>query len=238
MRSMPRGLVELAVTSPPYNLRLSTGNGMKPSRTGKWANAALAQGYPGHDDRMPYDEYVEWQRECIRTMLDLLPNHGAIYYVQKWRVQGGRLEDRREITDGFPVRQIVIWERSGGFNHNPGYHLPSYEVIYVIAKPEFRLNETGRAMTDVWHIDQDRDNEHPAPFPVELARRAIAGTEARVVLDPFMGSGTTAIAANIEGRDWIGVEKAQEFCAMAENRIAHHGLWLPENQLPMPIDDE
>ncbi len=237
MRIMPKETVELIVTSPPYNLRLSTGNGMKPSASGKWPNAALAQGYPDHDDRMPHSKYIEWQRSCLHAMMDLLPDHGAIYYVQKWRVQAGRLQDRRDITDGFPVRQIVIWERSGGFNHNPGYHIPSYEVIYLIAKPGFRLNEYGRSLTDVWHIDQDRENDHPAPFPTELARRAIASTDAQVVLDPFCGSGTTPVAAIAEGRDWIGMEKSEEFCLKAEHRILHHGLWTPSNQLLMPIDD-
>lgn len=45
-----------------------------------------------------------------------------------------------------------------------------------------------------------------------------------VVLDPFMGSGTTAIAANKHGRDWMGIEKSPDYCAMAEHRIANFGL--------------
>lgn len=50
--------IGLIVTSPPYNLRNSTGSGMKDGRGGKWANAQLINGYETHDDAMPHDKYV------------------------------------------------------------------------------------------------------------------------------------------------------------------------------------
>src|SRR4051812_39105563 len=56
---------DLIVTSPPYNIRNSTGNGLKNGRGGKWENAALQRGYTHHDDCMPHDEYVAWQRQCL-----------------------------------------------------------------------------------------------------------------------------------------------------------------------------
>ena len=145
---------------------------------------------------------------------------GAIFYNHKWRVQRGLLQDRADIMDGFPVRQIIIWQRSGGFNHNPGYFLPTYEVIYLIANPRFRLAPKAGGIGDVWQIRQDRGNPHPASFPVELARRAIAATTARVVLDPFIGSGTTAVAALLEGREYVGIDLSDEYCQMARQRIA------------------
>ena len=220
MSQMPAASVGLAVTSPPYNLLNSSGNGMKNGHRGKWSRAALMQGYAGHSDRMPHDDYVDWQRECIRAMLRVLTPDGAIFYNHKWRVQRGLLQDRADIVDGFPVRQIIIWQRAGGFNHNPGYFLPTYEVIYLIANPEFRLAPKAGGIGDVWRIRQDRGNPHPAPFPVELARRAIAATTTDVVLDPFLGSGTTAVAALLEGRQYIGIELSAEYCGMAGERIA------------------
>ena len=72
----------------------------------------------------------------------------------------------------------------------------------------------------MWRIHQDRDNPHPASFPVEVARRAIAATTARVVLDPFMGSGTTGVAVVAEGRDYIGLEISGEYCQHARRRVA------------------
>ena len=89
MNKMPADSIGLIVTSPPYNLRNSTGNGMKDGRGGKWENAQLVNGYESHDDAMPHEEYVEWQHNCLTAMFRVLKEDGAIFYNHKWRVQGG-----------------------------------------------------------------------------------------------------------------------------------------------------
>lgn len=220
MKKFPDESIDLIITSPPYNLKNSTGNGMKNGKCGKWANAALINGYSTYDDNMPYDEYVRWQRDCLSEMMRLINNTGAIFYNHKWRVQKGLIQDRHEIVDGFPVRQIIIWKRNGGINFNPGYFLPTYEVIYMIAKPDFRLVPHANAVGDIWEFPQEMKNKHPAPFPVALVERIISSTNARIVLDPFMGSGTTAVAARNLNRNFIGIEIAPEYCRMAEERLA------------------
>ena len=116
MKTLPSESIDLVVTSPPYNLKNSTGNGMKDGRGGKWKNASLMKGYSDHDDCMPHDKYVAWQRECLTEAFRLLKNDGAIFYNHKWRVQGGLLQDRQDIVAGFPVRQVIIWRRKGGIN--------------------------------------------------------------------------------------------------------------------------
>ena len=219
MRSMPDGSIDLIVTSPPYNLKNSTGNGMKDGRGGKWSNAALLNGYAEHHDCMPHDEYAAWQKDCLKEMVRLLPDDGAIFYNHKWRVQGGLLQDRQDIVSGFPIRQIIIWRRKGGINFNPGYFLPTYEVIYIIAKENFRLTPKANAYGDVWEFTQEMENPHPAPFPLELIERIVSSTSAKIVLDPFMGSGTTAVAARMKGRDFIGIDVAKEYCDMARRRL-------------------
>ena len=197
----------------------STGNGLKCGAGGKWPRARLIQGYDTHDDALPAGEYAAWQRDCLEAMMRVLSEDGAIFYNHKWRVQKGRIQDRHEIVGGFPVRQVIIWQRAGGINFNRGYFLPTYEVIYLIAKPKFRLREGASRLGDVWKIPQESGNPHPAPFPVELAARCIASTDARVVLDPFMGSGTTAVAAMMHGRDWLGIDISRDYRRMAESRI-------------------
>lgn len=87
---------------------------------------------------MPHDKYIDWQRRCLAEMLRIIPEDGAIFYNHKWIVQGSLLQDRQDIVSGFPVRQIIIWKRKGGINFNPGYFLPTYEVIYLICKKDFR----------------------------------------------------------------------------------------------------
>lgn len=224
MKLMPDASVDIVVTSPPYNLKNSTGNGMKDGRGGKWANAALQKGYSHHNDCMPHDEYVKWQRDCLTEMMRLIPENGAIFYNHKWRVQGGLLQNREDIVSGFPVRQIIIWRRKGGFNFNAGYFLPTYEVIYLIAKPKFILAPKANGYGDVWEFTQEMNNKHPAAFPVDLIDRIIRSTQAKTVLDPFMGSGTTAISALNLQRNYIGIDISPEYCAMAEERIKQHKL--------------
>ena len=219
MNKLPAGSVDLCVTSPPYNLRNSTGNGMKDGRGGKWENAQLLNGYENHRDDMPHDEYIEWQRKCLDAMMRVLKDDGAIFYNHKRRVQGGLLQDRDEIVRDFPVRQIIIWKRGGGINFNPGYFLPTYEVIFLICKPKFKLAPKANAYGDVWDIPHEKNNPHPAPFPVDLALRCIQSTNAQVILDPFMGSGQTAIAAEMLRRNWIGIDISKEYCKLADQRI-------------------
>lgn len=219
MRTMPDESIDLVLTSPPYNLKNSTGNGMKDGRGGKWSSARLLDGYATHADSMPHDEYAIWQRECLTEMLRLIKPDGAIFYNHKWRVQAGLLQDRQDIVAGFPVRQIIIWKRKGGINFNPGYFLPTYEVIYLIAKPKFKLAPKANSHGDVWEFMQEMNNPHPAPFPLDLIERIISSTTAGVVLDPFVGSGTTAVAAKKLGRNFIGIDVSEDYCAMARKRL-------------------
>lgn len=219
MKQIPDETVDLVVTSPPYNLKNSTGNGMKDGRGGKWSNAALIKGYANYNDNMPHQEYAEWQRQCLAEMYRIIKDDGAIFYNHKWRVQGGLLQDRQDIVSGFPVRQVIIWRRKGGINFNAGYFLPTYEVIYLIAKPNFKLAPKANAYGDVWEFGQELKNKHPAPYPVELVDRIIGSTNAQLVLDPFMGSGTTAYAAKQLKRDFIGIDISPEYCEMAKERL-------------------
>ena len=224
MSQYPDEFFDLVVTSPPYNLRTNHrgSGGMLSKPSGKWKSCKLAEGYTEYEDNMPYPEYVEWQRNCLKEMLRLIPENGAVFYNHKWRVQGGLIQDRYEIVKDFPVRQIIIWKRKGGVNFNQHFFLPTYEVIYLIAKPKFKLVPKANAVGDVWEIAQEFKNPHPAPFPVELAERIIKSTSAEKILDPFMGSGSTAIASVKLGRKFVGIDKSEEYCQMAKDRLADY----------------
>lgn len=230
MEKIPDNSIDLVVTSPPYNLKNSSGNGMKNGNGGKWANAALIKGYAHHDDCMPHNEYVDWQRKCLSEMLRIIPENGAIFYNHKWRVQRGLLQDRQDILNGFPLRQIIIWRRKGGINFNPGYFLPTYEVIYLIAKPKFKLVKGANSHGDVWEFSQEFNNPHPAPYPKDLIERIISSTHAQTILDPFMGSGTTAIVARSLERDFIGIELSEQYCDLAVKRLNGEPLIKKKDQ--------
>jgi len=221
MKEIPDNSIGLIVTSPPYNLKNSSGNGMKGKvGCGKWKSAALVDGYSNHHDCMPHGEYVKWQKSCLKEMFRIIPDDGAIFYNHKWRVQKGLLQDRQDIVSDFPVRQIIIWRRKGGINFNAGYYLPTYEVIYLIAKAKFKLTQGSNVHGDVWEFTQEMNNPHPAPFPVGLIERIVSSSNAKIVLDPFMGSGTTAIAARKLGRDFVGIDNSESYCELAKDRLS------------------
>lgn len=221
MRAMPDKCIDIIITSPPYNLLNSTGNGLKTNTyCGKWKNAAIKEGYKNdYNDNMPYAEYVDWQRTCITEMLRLLKEDGAIFYNNKNRVQNGLLQDRGEIVKGFPLRQIITWKRKGGINFNAGYFLPTTEQIYLICNKRFKLNKGANKLTDVWEIAQEMKNPHPAPFPEELTDRIISSISGMMIMDPFGGSGTTAVSSIKAGRNFVMIEQSIHYCEMAKARI-------------------
>lgn len=238
MRSMADGSFDTIITSPPYNLgNSSTGEGPVSDHyraigsmtarggQGKFWRASgthgIANGYGEHDDAMPHDEYVAWQKECLAEMWRLLSPAGAIFYNHKPRILNGRLVTPFDYNPGLPVRQVVIWARAGGVNFSPTYYLPTHEWIMVLAKDEFRLKSKGASgVGDVWHIPQEPGCEHPAPFPLKLPKRILSTINAARVLDPFAGSGTVGVACIAAGVEFVGIEKNPEYVRLARGRHA------------------
>lgn len=219
MKTLPDQSIDLIFTSPPYNLGTTSGGGF-PKQKGKWQSAALVNGYTSHTDDMPHADYVAWQRAVLTECWRLLSPKGAIYYNHKPRVQNGLLVTPLELNPGLPLRQIVIWKRHGGINFSPSFYLPTHEWIMILAKPDFRLRDKrASGAKDIWEIAQERNNKHPAPFPVELPAIALETTSAKVILDPFMGSGTTGMACLRHDRRFIGIELDQGYFDMSVERI-------------------
>lgn len=222
---LPDECLPLVFTSPPYNLATTTGGGFDKRRSferkgGKWNGGNLAFGYTDHDDAMTTKEYKEWQQAILLELWRALASNGAIFYNHKPRVQAGLLWTPLELNPGLPIRQIIIWQRAGGVNFTETHYLPTHEWVIVFAKPGFRLKSKGASgMGDVWSVPQDTDNPHPAPFPVGLPLRAIETVNPGLVLDPFMGSGTTAVAAKMLGCNYLGFDKSPEYCQMARERL-------------------
>jgi site-specific DNA-methyltransferase (adenine-specific) len=231
------GLFPLIFTSPPYNLGGSPWShlghwkpGDSPGGKSKWRNGSDGSGgvtYTDTSDAMPHEEYVAWQRAVLTDLWAKLDDRGAIFYNHKPRVIGGKLWLPLELNPELPLRQIVVWARAGGMNFNPTAFVPTHEWLMVLAKPGWRLKSKGvSGLGDVWHVPQDDDNPHPAPFPLGLPERAIDATAPASVLDPFCGSGTTLRAAKDAGVRAVGIDKSERYCEMAANRLAQGVLPL------------
>jgi DNA modification methylase len=222
------GAPDLIFTSPPYNLGVSTGGGFAApgKKTGLWSGGPLAHGYEGHEDNMPWTEYVEWQQAVLRACWAQISARGAIFYNHKPRVQAGALVTPLALNPGLPVRQIVIWDRGSGMNFAPTHYVPSHEWIVVFARPEFRLKSKGASgLGDVWRVPPETGSDHPAPFPIALPGRAIESIAPELVVDPFAGSGSTLRAAKDAGVRAIGIEKNERYCEMAVKRLAQMSLF-------------
>jgi len=227
LRAMPNESVDIAFTSPPYNLGegMEDKGGYRVAHKGSlWGGSRLRNGYDTHDDAMPYDDYIKWQRavlsECWRIV------RGAIFYNHKPRIVKRSLRTPLAMCDHLPVRQIIVWDRGSGFNFMAGAYVPNHEWIVLMAKPDWSLRDKAASgVGDVWRFPPESNNPHPASFPIGLPALAIETTGARSILDPFCGSGTTLAAAKNAGIEGIGIELAKTYCEMAADRIGDGPLF-------------
>jgi len=222
--------VDAVVTSPPYNMGLVPGgNGRGMYRPGASNKAGrFREGYGQHSDALPQDEYDAWQREIIALCWQRLADTGAIFYNCRPRVEHGVLRLPLGLDFGVPLRQIITWDRGTGIDVTKRHFCTRGEYIALLAKPEFRLvDHSASGMGDVWRLGMEHaDLGHPAPFPVSLPTKALTATGAGLVLDPFMGSGTTLRAAKDLGRRAIGIELEERYCEIAATRMGQEVLNL------------
>ena len=193
-----KGILGIA-TSPPYN-KAFNGRGKKPGSN--WKRSKLMEdNYTHFNDNLPESCYIEWQREFLNTALECVGDNGVILYNIGRRIRDLEEDRRQKIIEDLPVRQTVIWNR--GSTNNQGGKRPSilppiYELIYIIAGKNWRLPERYlseiRYWGDVWRINFEMNNPHPAPFPLELALRMAKLIDGPLA-DPFAGSGTMGLAA-------------------------------------------
>jgi site-specific DNA-methyltransferase (adenine-specific) len=213
------GAAEIAVTSPPYNLNKNASGGGTSKRS-----------YDGwYADEMPERSYQAWQTMVVDALTRVC--RSSVFYNHRIRYAWhGRNEFRTPTNiyhpldwlSSFPLWCEVIWNRGGTTGHANGRFRLADERVYVIGKPE-KWHEHGH--TTVWNIMPEREGEHPCPFPVEIPERCIlAATDPNdVVIDPFMGSGSTWAACCKTGRNFVGIEQEERFCELAVKRIVHLG---------------
>ena len=228
LRALPDAYCPTIFTSPPYNKGQS--HAATKGHNSNWPSSALLQeGYAVQSDDMPPSLYIRWQRELLTEMVRVAGPTGVVLYNHKFGQRDLQLDTRHAIVDGFAVRQIIIWDRGSSLNQGGAMmtQLPdTYEVIFVIPGAKWAVpNESkdlARRWGAVWRIPPEYGNNHPAPFPAELAYRAIALGTWRV-LDPFAGSGTTALAAIQTGREWLAFDNSPEYRDMFAERQAELG---------------
>ena len=213
--------VDLVVTSPPYNKGFYANKNAKQSKVWNTLNGRKIA-YDSFSDDMPPEEYEEWQKAVISECIRILKPSGSLFYNHKDIIYKGLIVPPKWVYD-FKVRQQIIWDRQSSCMIDPHYFMPANEWIYWIVKDEKRVffdKEKSAFMTNIWRMNTDK-NPHPAPFPYIMAANIIncCSKEGDIVYDPFMGSGTTALASVKLGRQYIGSEISEKYVQMANEKI-------------------
>ena len=194
----------LMVTDPPYGVQYDPGwrnqaGAAKTKRTGKVLN----------DDR------ADW-----REAWSLFP--GDVAYVWHGALHATTVAESLEVA-GFNVRSQIIWAKDRLVLSRGDYHWQHEPCWYAVKKTGKGHWAGDRKQTTLWHIsnkDQDAETVHGTQKPVECMRRPILNNSSpgQIVYEPFMGSGTTLIAAESTGRVCFGIELNPAYVDVAVQR--------------------
>ena len=221
MARIPDNSIDLIVTSPPYNKGFYANKNAKQSKVWDTLNGRKIA-YDSFSVDMPPEEYEEWQKAVISECIRILKPSGSLFYNHKDIIYKGLIVPPKWVYD-FKVRQQIIWDRQSSCMIDPHYFMPANEWIYWIVKDEKKVffdKEKSAFRTNIWRMNTDK-NPHPAPFPYIMAANIIncCSKEGDIVYDPFMGSGTTALASIKLGRQYIGSEISEKYVQMANEKI-------------------
>jgi site-specific DNA-methyltransferase (adenine-specific) len=225
MTEIPDDCVALMITSPPYNV-------------GK-----------DYDEDLSIGEYLDLLARVLEETARVLEPGGRVAvnianlgrkpYLPLNHHVAGILQDL-----GMLLRGEIVWQKAKGAGgscawgswrsaKNPTLR-DVHEYILVASKGAYRRSRIGRdtiskedfleATTSIWRMQPEsaRRVGHPAPFPVDLPRRLIElySFEGDLILDPFIGSGTTAVAAVQSDRHFVGYDSDPAYLELARTRIA------------------
>ena len=221
MERIPDNSIDLIVTSPPYNKGFYANKNAKQSKVWNTLNGRKIAYDSFSDDMFPWD-YENWQKAVISECIRILKPSGSLFYNHKDIIYKGLIVPPKWVYD-FKVRQQIIWDRQSSCMIDPHYFMPANEWIYWIVKDEKKVffdKEKSSFRTNIWRMNVDK-NPHPAPFPYIMAANIIncCSKEGDIVYDPFMGSGTTALASIKLGRQYIGSEISEKYVQMANDKI-------------------
>ncbi len=226
MMEIPDNSVDLMITSPPYNVSKE------------------------YDDDLSLDEYLELLQKVFLETYRVLVNGGraCVNVANVGRKPYIPLSDylsRIMIDIGFNMRGEIIWNKASSASPSTAWGSwksasnpilrDIHEYILVFSKGDYKKNKRNKENTisrddfiewtkSIWTMKAESAKRigHPAPFPEELPYRLIQlySYKGDIILDPFMGSGTTALASLKSGRNFIGYEVKDEYVRLAYDRLS------------------
>ena len=187
------------ITDPPYSINTKSDGVGKINPWADYCNAAIF--------------YSWWLKESKRVICD----DGCVWSFLNWRSTVSFQKASCDVM--WPIESMLIWDKCwigpGGMR---GLR-PSYEMVALWANLDFSIEN--RALSDVQAFKwSSKKPFHPAEKPVSLMQWLIETTPSRsMILDPFMGSGSTLRAAKDLGRPGIGIEINESYCEIAAERL-------------------
>ncbi len=222
MKNIESDSISCIVTSPPYNKKGLSGKVRPGNQIWKKFNID----YNLYDDNLPESEYHTWMISILNEMSRIIKPDGSIFFNHKPRRHNNKsyLPTDFISKSDLNLYQLIIWDRLSSPNIRKDILLPCTEHIYWLTKSKpkvFKENLDREFHSEVWKISPDKNTKHPAPFPQKLVENCIllSTVEGDIVLDPFLGSGTTAISSKKLNRDFIGIEIDETYFKLTEERL-------------------
>ena len=225
MAELPDSSIHLVVTSPPYNVGKEYDSNLSLTEYRNFLNRIFTE---------VYRVLVPGGRVCLN-----LANLGRSPYIP---LHAYIIQDM--IKCKYLMRGEIIWDKGSSASRSTAWGSwmsptnptlrDTHEYILIFSKQVYTLPLNGRKPTitkeefleftkSIWYFNAESAKKvgHPAPFPIELPYRCIQlyTAEDDVILDPFMGAGTTALAAQMTKRRFIGYEVEQKYCDIAAKRL-------------------
>lgn len=221
LRELETGSADALITDPPY----SSGGMVRGDRAGTDTKSKYSGGYgkqPDHAefsgdnrDQRGYGYWLTlWLSECLRIVK---PGGLALLFTD-WR----QLPMTTDViqSGGWVWRGIVPWAKPSSRPMPGGFSSSCEYVVWGSAGPMERDYQNGVYLPGFFQANAPRDREHLTQKPVDIMQKMVTvAPEGATILDPFMGSGTTGVAAMHERRRFVGVEMSEHFQEVAQRRI-------------------
>jgi len=202
--------VDLVLTSPPFNLG-----------TIHHTNNYRHSPYP---DDLPENEYQQQQIDILNMCWDVTEFDGSLFYEHKNRIRDGlQISPYRWLfKTKWLDKQEIVWENRS-HNFDKIRFLPKTQRIYwMVKQSSTQLDNNDLLLEDLWRLKPEGIGvSHARAFPQTIPDRILACFPSKhLILDPFLGSGTTAFCAKKLGRKCIGIEIEERYCEIAAQRCS------------------
>jgi DNA modification methylase len=204
-----------------------------------WAQSDGGSGFTrawtanGYSDDMDEGEYVTWQNSLFTEIRSVCAPDASLFYNHQLRWRDG--ECLHPVwwfrPGGWRMRQEIVWERGGGMMFNARMFVRFDErILWFVRGDTWKWDQACVGYGTIWKIaraQQQQGKEHPVEFPLAIPTRCIEAVTGfdDLVLDPFMGSGTTLRAAKNLLRRAIGIEIEERYCEIAAKRLSQEVLF-------------